>query len=229
MIGIGSFIFHTTLKYSMQLLDELSMVYTTCVLFYATFEHGRSTRSKIALMALTIGIAASVTGYYHYLGDPVFHQNMFTLLTLIVFLRSLYLMEVTLRPSRRTTKRNPNTNEQSRRDVRDTEILRVMYRMIPYALGSVGLGFCLWSLDTMYCSKLRAWRRQLGLPYGVILELHGWWHFWTGTAEYCNIVWCSWLRYCLDGKQDEVVLIWPSMWKSLPQLVRRKNVQKKIA
>lgn len=213
----------------MQLLDELSMVYTTCVLFYATFEHGRSTRSKIALLVLTVSIAASVTGYYHYLGDPVFHQNMFTLITLIVFLRSLYQMETILRPSRRAKDHSASSSEQARRNARDTEILRTMYMLIPYALGSVGLGFVLWSLDTIYCGTLREWRHSLGLPWGTILELHGWWHFWTGTAEYCNIVWCTWLRYCLDDKQDEVSLIWPSIWTSLPKLVRRKDRQKKNA
>lgn len=35
VVGIGSLFFHMTLRYEMQLLDELPMVYGSCVLVYA--------------------------------------------------------------------------------------------------------------------------------------------------------------------------------------------------
>jgi dihydroceramidase len=31
LVGSGSFAFHSTLKYPMQLVDELSMIHTTCL------------------------------------------------------------------------------------------------------------------------------------------------------------------------------------------------------
>lgn len=223
MIGFGSFVFHSTLKYPMQLLDELSMIYTACILFFATFEHGRSPKAKVVLAAITTSIAMSVTGYYHYLGDPVFHQNMFALLTAVVFARSLYTMETTLRPGRRTLKSSLNAAEKQRRDTRDAVTLERMWRMIPVGLGSVAAGFLIWNLDTMYCGYLRSWRRQVGLPWGVLLEGHGWWHLLTGIAEYYNIVWATELRYCLEERQDEVELLWPSLWTSMPKLVRKKH------
>lgn len=222
MIGVGSLIFHATLKYPMQLLDELSMIYTTCILFFATFEYGRSTRAKLALAAFVTAIAMTVTGYYHYLGDPVFHQNMFALLTAIVFLRSLVSMELALRPSRRGKDSFADKLEQERRDRRDEQILKTMWQMVPCGLLSVGAGFLIWNLDNIYCSDLRSWRRNLGLPWGILLEGHGWWHLLTGVAEYFNIVWSIWLRYCAAGRQDEVTLVWPSLW-SIPYVERRKH------
>lgn len=222
IIGIGSFIFHTTLKYSMQLLDELAMVYTTCILFHATFSHGRSTATKISVAALTIGIAAFVTGYYHYLGDPKFHQDTFALLTAIVVFYNIYLMEKTLRhsPEKGPTSGQANIAEDARR-------LQTMWSMIPVGIGSVALGFGIWTLDNVYCTRFRVWRREVGLPWGILLEGHGWWHFFTSIAEYYNIVWCTWLRYCYDGKQDQVEMIWPSLWTSMPKLERierKKNL-----
>jgi len=224
VIGIGSFIFHSTLKYSMQLLDELSMIYTTCILFFAIFEYGLSARAKLALAALTAAIAMFITAYYHYLGDPLFHQNMFALITAINFFRSLYTMGKALRPSRRTTQNSKlmNLTEQKRQDKRDEQILKTMWQMIPFGLLSVASGFLIWNLDNIYCSNLRIWRRQIGLPWGILLEGHGWWHLLTGIAEYFNIVWSIWLRYCLEGRQDEVELVWPSVWASMPVLVRKK-------
>ena len=166
----------------MQLLDELSMIYTTCVMFYAIFSHKRSVRNTWLIGASAVGIAAFITGYYHYLKDPLFHQNAFALLTATVFFRSLYGMETSLRPSRKFRKRAENGRrdindpvEQRNTDRRDLRILKIMYQMIPVGLGSIALGFLIWNLDNMYCPTLRRWRRGIGLPWGILLEGHGWW------------------------------------------------------
>jgi dihydroceramidase len=171
----------------MQLVDELSMIYTTCIMFYAIFSHGRSIRSSILLFLLLVALAAFITGYYHYLQDPLFHQNMFALLTCIVVFRSMYAMEKILRSSRRAKDRalhQPPANgyapasdelEQSRVDQRDGEILRTMWMMIAYGVSAVAGGFLIWNLDNIFCPTLRRWRREVGLPWGILLEGHGWW------------------------------------------------------
>jgi dihydroceramidase len=224
MIGVGSFIFHSTLKYPMQLLDELSMIYTTCILFFATFEHGLEGRNRVLLGVLVAGIAIFVTEYYHYLGDPVFHQNVFAFLTAVVFFRSVWTMEKTLRPSRRSPVKGIPAAEQARLDRRDEHVLSTMWKMIPFGLLSVASGFLVWNLDNIYCGDLRRWRRTVGLPWGVLLEgHHGWWHLLTGVAEYFNIVWSIWLRYCLDRRQDEVELRWPAMLTSIPEVIRKSS------
>ena len=40
--------------------------------------------------------------------------------------------------------------------------------------GCCALGYALWLIDTFFCPTLRSWRRQMGLPWGFLLELHGW-------------------------------------------------------
>jgi len=163
---------------AMQLLDELAMIYTTCIMFYAIFSHRRATSTKVLIALLVVLLAVFITLYYHYLKDPLFHQNMFALLTAIVFFRSMYAMEVTLRPSRRAKaneSRKVSSREQAREDQRDLAILKTMWQMIPVGLGSVALGFLIWSLDNAFCPILRRWRREVGLPWGILLEGHGWW------------------------------------------------------
>ncbi|KAI9790237.1 MAG: hypothetical protein M1816_005262 [Peltula sp. TS41687] len=245
LVATGSFLFHSTLKYPMQLVDELSMIYTTCLMCYASFSHHRSRNLRIVLAVSLIGLAVFITLYYHRIQDPKFHQDAFTILTLIVVSRSMFLMESHLRPSwgRRATpvveprlqnggemmiaaegKRSREALEQRR----NKEILRAMWFMVAYGLTMFLGGFALWSLDNRYCTRLRSWRRRMGLPWGILLEGHGWWHLMTGIGAYIYIVWGIWLRHCLNGRQDQYMLKWPSML-SLPEIVRSNPLSSKNA
>jgi dihydroceramidase len=148
-------------------------------MFYAIFAHGKSRQISTLIGLLSAGIATFVTGYYLYIKDPVFHQNAFAILTIIVLLRSIYAMETSLRPSRkvrRGLRATANDAERVRMDRRDREILRTMWqKMMPLGVGSVLFGFLIWNLDNAFCSTLRSWRREIGLPWGILLEGHGWW------------------------------------------------------
>lgn len=43
-------------------------------------------------------------------------------------------------------------------------------------------------------------------------------HLMTGIGAYFQLVWSIWLRYCLDGRQGEYDLNWPTTF-SLPEIV----------
>ncbi|GAB7348622.1 hypothetical protein MBLNU459_g6997t1 [Dothideomycetes sp. NU459] len=238
IVGSGSFLFHSTLTYPMQLVDELSMIYTTCLMFYATFSHKQSGSIRLLLGVFLVCLSIFITGYYHYLQDPAFHQNMYALLTAIVLFRSMYIMEVNIRPTLKAKKQVQSTTqkqgvvtdaqrlEQQRQDKRDVEILRTMWVMIACGLSIFLGGFAIWTLDNEYCSTLRRWRRDVGLPWGILLEGHGWWHLMTGTGAYFYITWGIWLRHCLNGRQDDFEIRWPSVLTSLPLVVRTDSRKK---
>lgn len=177
----------------MQLVDELSMIYTTCLMFYATFSHKQKAPVPFLLGLFLVSLSVFITGYYHYLQDPAFHQNMYAILTAVVLFRSMYIMEVNIRPTLKA-KRNAQATmqkqevvtdaqkkEQQRQDKRDVEILRLMWIMIACGLSVFLGGFAIWNIDNAYCSTLRRWRRDVGLPWGIFLEGHGWW--WVGSAS----------------------------------------------
>jgi dihydroceramidase len=91
--------------------------------------------------------------------DPVFHQNAFALITAIVLFRSMYIMEVNIRPSFRAKyatvpQKNVVPGSISKTQLlanekRDKQIIKVMW--------------------------VRRWRHEVGLPWGLLLEGHGWW------------------------------------------------------
>jgi dihydroceramidase len=50
-----------------------------------------------------------------------------------------------------------------------------MWTMIACGLSAVAGGFLIWNLDNIFCGTLRRCRRDIGLPWGILLEGHGWW------------------------------------------------------
>lgn len=263
----------------MQLVDELSMIYTTCIMVYAVFSFTKSVLFRQALALGLICLCTFITAYYHYLQDPTFHQNAYGLLTAVVVFRSMYIMEVNIRPSLQPgydkkklandnggatppspidavyenghgnvtgngnhhANGNGNGNGYAKSayagnsitpesEARDLAILNRMWLMVASGLVIFLGGFLLWNLDNQYCSSVRSWRKSVGLPWGVILEGHGWWHLMTGTGAYMSLVWGIWLRECLKGNKEGVVCRWLgdepldgsgwNGWRWLPEVVR---------
>jgi dihydroceramidase len=172
----------------MQLVDELSMIYTTCLMCYASFSYSRPTGVRLVLAIALFSMAVFITLYYHYLQDPVFHQNAYAVLTFVVVVRSMHTMETTLRPRWRRSREEdrlerqkkgekvPTKERQHYENVRDTKILKTMWFMVVYGLTMFLGGFAIWNLDNQFCPQIRQLRRTVGLPWGIFLEGHGWWY-----------------------------------------------------
>ena len=254
LTATGSFMFHATLKCTLldivnqsdyalpdkadhvfldpwQLVDELNMIYTTCLMVWAALSYSRGAAVQIGLGVFLALFCIFITLYYHYLQDPTFHQNVYAALTVFIVFRSIYTMETVLRPSlRKSTEADrlrkqrsnqlvPTKQQQSHDNDRDLQILTDMWKLILFGITMFLSGFGIWALDNKYCTDLRRWRREIGLPWGIVLEGHGWWHLMTSIGAYCYIVWGIWLRRVLNGQQEEYRINWPNLW-TLPEVVR---------
>ena len=82
--------------------------------------------------------------------------------------------------------------------------------------------------DRLGCHGEYCWRVTVGGTYRLrfsensITLMHDFRHLMTGTGAYFYLTWGIWLRHCLNGRQDEYDLSWPSFW-SLPEVVPRKR------
>lgn len=214
------------------------MIYTTCLMAYASFSYSRSTRTQIALAVFLVLFCIFITLYYHYLQDPVFHQTVYAALTLFIVLRSVYSMEFTLRPSMRKSEEKHRLEreqqnlpaltkeEQAYENERDLQILWNMWCLVAFGVSVFLGGFGIWALDNKHCSTLRQWRRAVGMPWGFLLEGHGWWHLMTGIGAYCYIVWGIHLRHILNGDQEHFQMVWPRLYR-LPEIVRVSDPPRK--
>jgi len=200
------------------------MIYTACLMCYATFSFSQSRMIRYLLGVGLASLAIFITLYYHFLQDPLFHQNAFALLTISILLRSMYVMEINIRPSLRAKysklpqKEVESRTERFANDQRDEKIIRQMWFLVGTGLTIFLGGFALWNLDNAYCSTARRWRHEIGLPWGILLEGHGWWHLMTGIGSYFYLVWGVFLRHCLNGRQDEFMLNWQH-WYSIPEVI----------
>lgn len=172
--------------------------------------------------------------YYHYLQEPVFHQVAFGILTLSIVVHSIYVMENKIRPYLQQKYSRSKAHLSSTKPLdnpvtpeRDQEFMSAMWAMVCKGLSIFLLGWMLWALDTAYCSTLRHWRRQMGLPWGIVLEGHGWWHIFTGAGSYYYITWGIWLRRCLNHQEEEYTLEWEGILTSLPEVVPVSSIPEK--
>ncbi|CAN8099532.1 unnamed protein product [Discula destructiva] len=212
VVGLGSMAFHASLKYSMQLADELPMIYTTCIMAYATFSYDRSLPTKMLVGLGLIGLASWITVYYLQSLDPVFHQVAYGLLTCALVFRNMYVMEAHLRPS---------LEKRSGSAAHGDQILKQMWRFSLTGIGLFLVGFAIWVFDNTFCAHLQNARDWILLPWAALLEAHGWWHVFTGLGAYYWLVWRIWLERCLDGGDSMYMLNWPSAMTSVPRIVPR--------
>ncbi|CAJ0918679.1 unnamed protein product [Ranitomeya imitator] len=88
-VGMGSWFFHMTLQYEMQLLDELPMIYSCSVFVYCLYECFKFRNSyNYLLLVLLMLFSVIVTTVYLQWKEPVFHQVMYGVLVGFLVLRS---------------------------------------------------------------------------------------------------------------------------------------------
>jgi len=106
----------------------------------------------------------------------------------------MYVMEVNIRPSFKRkygTAPQKSTEGLSKSELqanakRDARILNEMWLMVAIGLSIFLGGFGIWAMDIKYCSTIRRWRHQIGLPWGILLEGHGWWSVISKLLEVQN-------------------------------------------
>lgn len=178
LVGVGSWWFHMTLRYEYQLLDELPMIYATCIPFWSVFSEFKPPRDS-RLIGVGIFFAANLlTAIYLHFKNPTIHQAGYAVLNAGIIFQSAIL---------------------ARKHVRDPAELRKMNRTMLIGVSTFLLGYFLWNLDIHLCELARSKRREWGMPYGFVLEGHGWWHLLTGTGVYFYLVYEEYLHCWLTG------------------------------
>lgn len=210
VVGIGSFLFHATLSYEMQLMDELPMIYCVCVLTYSIFQaDAKSRRRDLLLRALLIIDAGLITLSYLYNKNPLFHQWAFGLHCAAIFLRGSRHYHSLARSPAKQNLRN----------------------LLLIGWGLHVLGFVCWNVDNVFCPYLRAGRLWLGPWAQWVLQLHGWWHVFTGMGAYVYIVANQWLSLMCGDQHSEWQVRWRLGWLPTiepveePQLLATRHKQ----
>ncbi|GMM57512.1 alkaline dihydroceramidase [Maudiozyma humilis] len=211
LVGFGSWLFHMTLKFRFQLLDELPMVYATstpawslfCELDWNTLRATHkpaSKRKEWFFGILVVSFTTGLTWFYLAFEAPIIFQVLYGFLTcLVVAISSSFAYFLV--PRNKLVKRN-------------------LYTTMGLGIVIFLFGFISWQLDIHMCSFWRHLRRTyLLLPLGTLVELHGWWHILTGMGVYTYIVFLQYLRVLNLGTDDQYLFIW--RWALIPELISK--------
>lgn len=178
VIGIGSALFHGTLLYEMQLLDELGMIYTTSIMCYAMFSYERTPAVAALIGVFFLALDIAGTAYYYYSRNPVFHQVSFAIMIISVTMKTIQLCSVKIRPNL-DGQSKPTAEQRKRAQKEVDDIVRQLRSMLLSGVGCFLIAFSLWIIDTQFCAGLKSLRRKVGLPWGFLLEFHGYWYGYT--------------------------------------------------
>ena len=171
LTGIGSWMFHMTLLFEMQLLDELPMVWGASCMLYTLYITEVPLRKQRQFAGMVIIVyAATLTISYLIIQNPLYYQILYGVLI------SGYIL-LGIRKNCRIS----------------GEAAGVLYfgGLILYAIG-----FAFWNIDTKFCGLITSTRNSRTLKHGFLAflspltQLHGWWHVMAGYAGYINITLC---------------------------------------
>lgn len=181
LVGIGSTMFHMTLQYSMQLLDELPMIYTTCIFIYcqALVKSGPGTHNPL-LLALLALYAFSFTLIYAVWSNPLIHENMYGLLIFILLFQSCKLLYDHYDPA--------------------------SMKMFVVGTGMYAVAFLIWNIDNHYCPQLQDFRAASSPSVGALSQLHAWWHILAGYSTYLHILFSTHYRLLLLRRHPRYVI-----------------------
>lgn len=200
LVGIGSWLFHMTLKYEYQLLDELPMIYATCIPLWSVFSEDKSQSMSWAIgWSIVIG-SNLLTAIYLHFKDPTIHQVAYALINVLIIIRSHLL----------TLKYVKNEADRKR-----------LFKIMVSGVATFLTGYFLWNLDVHFCSSWIGIRRVLGIPLGFLFELHGWWHILTGTGVYYYVVYLEYLRLFIIKRENEYLYI--ERFGFLPDLMAKNK------
>ncbi|KAG9250668.1 putative alkaline dihydroceramidase Ydc1 [Emericellopsis atlantica] len=173
-LGIGSFLFHASLRQTLEYADELAMIGIIWSVLQATLSIRQST-SKVRAISVTLtAVVLGFSVFYVWSANILYHVLAFS-----------YLFWWT----------EPGFPREKARDWNK--------RTWP-SLGACLVGYVLWNIDLECCTMLRNVRQLVGLPWPWLLEFHGWWHILTGigAGRFMNVA-REMREECRRGKEKE--------------------------
>ncbi|KAF8603721.1 alkaline phytoceramidase [Ceratobasidium sp. AG-I] len=175
-VGLGSFIFHATLKwYAQVLLDEMPMIYVSSMVLYLVLAPPTGSGS-LALKAGVTAIPTTVTIVYLNWPHPVIHQVCFGAIMLTIAYRLVIIL------------RDPGHSPDAKSDAKYYIFTGVL--LFIFAFG-------IWNVDNMFCDfwthiRTKLWGdvaspsfktpSLLAAVVGAVTQGHAWWHILTGLA-----------------------------------------------
>ncbi|XXH01641.1 hypothetical protein Hte_008001 [Hypoxylon texense] len=179
VLGVCSFLFHASLRQTLQFADELGMLLLAWALLQGLLT-GRRPEGSDRLVNVILAIVFPLFGaFYVWTGKIIYHASAFILMVVFMTIRGHHLFYF-------------------RQPAFPADRLNVWRAGGRKALALLIVGYILWNIDLELCAELRSLRESVGLPWAWLFELHGWWHILTAWAA-------NELMVIIRGVQEELI------------------------
>lgn len=178
LVGVGSIAFHATLRFELQLLDELPMLYSALILVYILLENRSERRFGAWFPALLVAHAVLVTGL-----------TAFTRGTLQVVLFHTSFGSLEFFGLYRVYRISRNSSDVA------------VHRLFRAGIGAYALALVFWFTDLQACEILDGALPRLGL---VNPQLHALWHVLVSIGLYLLVVLIAYDRLQVLGRRPKL-------------------------
>ncbi|KAF9392374.1 Alkaline ceramidase 3 [Podila verticillata] len=203
LVGIGSTLFHGTLRHKMQLLDELPMIYAATALLFISIETKNGPQGKwlpyslaswLALTTIFVSITGGKLQFYTF-------QASFGVLQLAI------VYYTTTLHSRQATVRTKNNNTS--------------FWLISRALGVYAFAVTIWLIDLHLCEFINGVSPNSVLKWNP--QFHAWWHVCSITGVYFTTLLVAYQHYVAKGVHPSIYL-----WRGYAPALTLEPIKKKL-
>ncbi|KAI1309991.1 Alkaline ceramidase 3 [Mortierella claussenii] len=192
-VGLGSVLFHGTLRHKMQLLDELPMLYSATIILFILVETKHGAQGRWFPLLLTAWIATTTFIFSTATGQLQFYtfQSTYTVLQfcMIYFLRVLHVQQQEQRQQRQLRRSVTNSSLQ---------VTALARRALVLAIFAVSI----WLIDLRLCEFVNGVSPQSVLRWNP--QLHAWWHVFSACALYHATVLIVYYHYSVHQQEPFV-------------------------
>ena len=162
VVGLGSMAFHATLRFELQMLDELPMLYLVTLIVYLLVEHGPVRRLGAwfpwGLVGYDVFLTILCSGSRGRLQFWLFQLSFGSL-----EVWSLWRVSLSFRRSENLAQR----------------------RLFRFGMSAYLLGIAVLFCDLQFCAQLGTWLPLHGIPNP---QLHAWWHVLVACGFYALVL-----------------------------------------
>ncbi|KAH7104532.1 alkaline phytoceramidase [Auriculariales sp. MPI-PUGE-AT-0066] len=175
-VAVGSFAFHGTLLYEMQLLDELPMIISSSTSIYCLFDTGKGfALNKLFTTALVVANIFFAGTYSTIWRHPLYHQGVFAIAMISIPSRTTYLLN---------SSKGKGLSARQRHQIITLNVTGAILFIA---------GFAIWNVDNIWCEVWDGIKYKINWPAAFLLEGHSWWHLFIGAGTYYLLVGISYL------------------------------------
>ncbi|THZ78041.1 hypothetical protein D6C85_01275 [Aureobasidium pullulans] len=159
LVGVCSSLFHGLLSYHAQMADDTSMIVATSIVLQRAMTYQKTPTFINWFSGLLLLAVITETTYHVMMDEQTVHELSFVSLIIAVAAKTRSLIKLRVQ--------QPKDKKMLQKAV---------------IFGCFVFGYLLWQLDFIFCTELTAIKRVVGMPWGFLLEFHGWWHILTAVG-----------------------------------------------